>query len=99
MNTRLIFASIGLLALTAATATLATAGDHRHGDKPGHAGPAFDEGMQVVPTTAGPGEAGHGWQYFSDPAARRAVVISPQGDYFLSRGRGLHRIAVTQPRS
>lgn len=99
MNTRLFFASVGLLALTAATASLATAGDHRHHAKPVRADLAFDDGMQVVPTTAGPGEAGHGWQYFSDPAAHRAVVISPQGDYFLSRGKGMRRVAVTQPHS
>lgn len=58
-----------------------------------------DRGMQVVPTTAGPGEPGDGWRYFSNSAAGRAVVISPQGEYFLSRGRGLRLVAVTQPSS
>jgi hypothetical protein len=56
-----------------------------------------DRGMQFVPTTAGPGEPGHGWQYFSDPAAVNAVVISPQGEYFYSRGRGLRLIAGSRP--
>lgn len=99
MNTRLLFVSAGLLALTTATASLATAGDHRHTVKPSPADRAFDGGMQVVPTAAGPGQAGHGWQYFSDPAAHRAVVISPQGEYFLSRGKGMRLVAVTQPQS
>ncbi|MFO1286681.1 MAG: hypothetical protein U1F49_09155 [Rubrivivax sp.] len=53
--------------------------------------------MQVVPTSTRAGEPGHGWRYFSDPAARRAVVISPQGEYYFSRGKGLRLVAVTQP--
>lgn len=59
----------------------------------------FDHGMQAVPTGAGAGEPGHGWRYFSDPAACRAVVISPQGEYYYSRGEGLGLVAVTQPNS
>ena len=62
-------------------------------------GDGLDRGMQAVPNTAGPDQPGHGWRYFSDPAASRAVVISPQGEYFFSRGKGLSLIAVTQPRS
>ncbi|MFA6616050.1 MAG: hypothetical protein WCS60_08190 [Hydrogenophaga sp.] len=58
----------------------------------------FDDGMRAVPTAAGPGEPGDGWLYFSDPAAHRAVVISPQGEYFLSRGHGLRLVATAQPR-
>lgn len=96
MNTRLFFATAGLLAMTAATASLALAGDHHRATKTRPAGPAFDAGMQVVPTLAGPGQPGHGWQYFSDARAHRAVVISPQGEYFLSRGKGLRPVAVTQ---
>jgi len=43
------------------------------------------------------GERGHGWRYFSDPEARRAVVISPEGDYYLSRrGKGLRWVAAEQ---
>ena len=64
----------------------------RHGD-------GFDSGMQAASTAAGPGEPGYAWRYFSDPAAGRAVVISPQGEYFVSRGKGLTLVAVTQPRS
>lgn len=62
-------------------------------------GDGFDSGMQAASTAAGPGEPGYGWRYFSDPAAGRAVVISPQGEYFVSRGKGLALVAVTQPRA
>jgi hypothetical protein len=58
-----------------------------------------DPGMQAVPTSAVPGQPGDGWRYFSDPAAGRAVVISPQGGYFFNRGSGLGLVAVMQPRS
>lgn len=95
-----LFLVTGLLALVAATASLASAGEHPPA-RPGRAaqGQAFDHGMQPVATTAGAGQAGDGWRYFSDPAAHRAVVISPQGDYFLSRGKGMRLVAVTQARS
>ncbi|MBN9462634.1 MAG: hypothetical protein J0H00_15605 [Burkholderiales bacterium] len=56
----------------------------------------FDSGMQVIVNGAGPGEAGYGWRYFSDPGARRAVVISPQGDYYFSRGKGLRWVAAVK---
>jgi hypothetical protein len=58
-----------------------------------------DHGMQTVLTTAGPGQPGEGWLYFSHPAADRAVVISPQGEYYFSQGEGLRLVAVKQPRS
>ena len=51
--------------------------------------------MQPVAHNAGPGERAHGWRYFSDPATYRAVVISPDGDYYLSRGKGLRWVAGT----
>lgn len=56
----------------------------------------FDYGMQAVVHTAAEGEQGHGWQYFSDPARLRAVVISPDGQYYLSRGKGLRWVAGVQ---
>ena len=57
----------------------------------------YDHGMQVVAHDAAPATPGHGWRYFADPAARRAVVISPQGDYYFSnRGKGLRWIAAEQ---
>lgn len=113
MNTRLFLVSAGLLTMVASTASLATAGEHLRQDEPPQRSvrqhvehhPArtsrtlhgFDHGMQEVPTTAGAGQPGDGWRYFSDPQAHRAVVISPQGVYFLSRGQGLRPVAVKQP--
>lgn len=115
MDKRLFLASVGLLAMVATTSSLATAGEHQrqddppqrlvrhhdegHSERSGRAVHGFDHGMQVVPTTAGAGQAGDGWRYFSDPKAHRAVVISPQGEYFLSRGKGMRLVAVTQPQS
>ena len=49
--------------------------------------------MHAVPNDSSPGERAYGWQYFSDPVAYRAVVISPQGDYYYSHGKGLRWIA------
>lgn len=65
-------------------------------DGPTHPAAAAQHGMQPVLTSAGPGEPGHGWHYYTDVPAGRAVVISPQGEYFLSRGEGLRLVAVTQ---
>lgn len=56
----------------------------------------FDYDMQVVSHDAPPTAPGYGWRYFSDQAGRRAVVISPQGDYYYSRGKGLHWVAAEQ---
>jgi len=57
---------------------------------------AAGQGMQAVPNNASPQDRAHGWRYFSDPMARRAVVISPQGDYYLSQGKGLRWVAGAQ---
>lgn len=73
------------------------AGDHRQQTKGVRQTPAVDTGMQGVPTAAGPGQPGHGWRYFSYPAALRAVVISPKGEYFFSQGDGLRLVATTAP--
>jgi hypothetical protein len=67
--------------------------DHEHD---GSAHPVAGRGMQALPTSAGPGEPAHGWRYYTDAHGGRAVVISPQGEYFLSRGEGLRLVAVTQ---
>ena len=48
--------------------------------------------LQVVPNSSLPGQASYGWQYFSNPRAAHAVVISPSGEYFLSRGDGPKQI-------
>lgn len=108
MQSTALLASIGMLAALLGSSPV-LAGD-RH-DNPHQGGRerhpvastrpagAFDAGMQAVPHDAGPGEWGHGWQYFSDSTARRAVVISPQGDYYYSRGKGLRWVAGAQSRS
>jgi hypothetical protein len=96
MKTHNRLAAIGLLAAAAAAPAVAGGDDHRP-RLPGADG--CDRGMQAVANRAGRGEPGHGWQYFSDPAASRAVVISPQGEYYVSRGKGLHRVAPTGPMS
>lgn len=56
----------------------------------------FDHDMQAVTHTAADGEPGWGWQYFCDPVHARAVVISPDGQYYLSRGKGLRWVAGVQ---
>lgn len=75
------------------------ASGNRDPNKDTRLGTGVDHGMQAVPTTAGPGQPGHGWSFFSHPAADRAVVISPQGEYYFSQGEGLRLVATAQPRS
>lgn len=48
--------------------------------------------LRVVANASLPDQASFGWQYFSDPRAVLAVVISPSGEYFLSRGDGPRQI-------
>lgn len=48
--------------------------------------------MRAVSVTTRPGEPAHGWQYFSDARATRAVVISASGDYYYSHGEGLELV-------
>ncbi len=99
MQTTTFFASIAMLA--ASTSTPILAGDReydrdRQNTTKARSAERFDHGMQVVANSAAPEAPGYGWRYFSNPAARRAVVISPQGDYYYSRGKGLHWIAAEQ---
>ncbi|GMV46611.1 MAG: hypothetical protein AMXMBFR66_20090 [Pseudomonadota bacterium] len=92
MKPTIVIATIALLAGGAGTAAQASDHERRHDhDRTPSADKTQrpDRGMQVVGNPAQAGEPGHGWRYFTDPAARRAVVISPQGDYYYSRGRGL----------
>lgn len=56
----------------------------------------FDQGFQEVRHSASQNTPGNGWRYFTDPAGRRAVVISPQGDYYYSHGQGLQWVAAEQ---
>jgi hypothetical protein len=83
------------LGIAAATIGLAAhAGDHRKGSKDhGHAA----SGIQAVAVSPAAGEPGHGWQYFSDARRARAVVISPSGDYYYSRGHGLQLVHKSNP--
>lgn len=83
--------SIGIaLCLAAAAASFSSyAGDHRKASRDTrHA----ESAMQLVAIEAREGEPGHGWQYFSDVRRQRAVVISPGGDYYYSRGKGLELV-------
>ena len=102
MKTTPLLAAIALLAAALSTPVLAADREHnpqrdrQHASHKRTAG-GFDNGMQVVTNSASPDATGHGWRYFSDPATRRAVVISPQGDYYYSsRGKGLHWVAAEQ---
>ncbi len=101
MQPTALLASIALLA--AAISTPLLAGDRKHNREPArqHAtenrsSEGFDQGMLAVAHSAAPDAPGYGWRYFSDPAVPRAVVISPQGDYYYSRGKGLRWIAAKQ---
>ncbi len=99
MRTTTLLATLALLTATIGTPALAASHSHKHQRAQPVSAPAddgYDHGMQTVPHSAAPKQPGHGWQYFSDPATLRAVVISPQGDYYLSRGRGLRWVAAAQ---
>lgn len=65
------------------------AGDHRRASKEHRHAAA---GMQAIAVSPKAGEPGHGWQYFSDARKARAVVISPNGDYYYSHGEGLQLV-------
>ena len=101
MRNAVHLAALALVAAAVGGSALAGNRDHdrRHERQPGaDARSAADagQGMQVVPNHAGPQDRAQGWRYFSDPEARRAVVISPQGDYYLSLGQALRWVAGAQ---
>lgn len=76
-----------VLCLAAAVISVSSyAGDHRTTSR---AHRHAESGMQRVTVLAQAGEPGHGWQYFTDTRAGRAVVISPGGNYYYSHGEGL----------
>ena len=77
---------VALVLAAALPGFAAHAGEHRKASRDAH---PSAKGMQVVAVAPAPGEPGHGWQYFSDAHKGRAVVISPNGDYFYSRGDGM----------
>lgn len=94
-------AAIALLAATISSPLLAGERTHKHKGERHHAQKqaatdGFDYGMQAVLHDSAADAPGYGWRYFTDPATRRAVVISPQGDYYYSHGKGLHWIAAEQ---
>jgi ABC-type Zn2+ transport system substrate-binding protein/surface adhesin len=68
---------------------------HAHGHAAAHGDAAGAAALDVVDNAAAAGERAYGWRYFSDPAAQRAVVISPEGDYYYSQGKGLRWVAGT----
>ena len=95
MKSTALIATIAILVGTASTSLLAA---DRHHQAPDARATGYDHGMQVVANNAAEGTRAHGWRYFTDPQARRAVVISPEGDYYLNRGKGLRWVAgTTQP--
>lgn len=76
---------VTLTLAAALTGVSSFAGEHRRESKD-HRHAAT--GMQAIAVSPQPGEPGHGWQYFADARKARAVVISPEGDYYYSRGNG-----------
>ncbi|MDE2612480.1 MAG: hypothetical protein KGL78_03490 [Burkholderiales bacterium] len=99
MRTTLSLVAIAMLATAIGGPALA-AGRNRSQEPPtlteARVADDVGQGMQAVPNNATPQDRAHGWRYFSDPKAGRAVVISPQGDYYLSQGQGLRWVAGAQ---
>ena len=89
MKSTALIATIAILFGTAGTSLLAADRHQAHNARAA----GYDHGMQVVANHAAEGTRAYGWRYFSDPQTHRAVVISPEGDYYLSRGKGLHWVA------
>lgn len=88
MNVQGFFIAACLVA--GATAVPVFAGQHEPKASRDDQGPTSD--LRAITVTAKAGESGHGWQYFADARHGRAVVISPSGDYYFSRGDGLKRV-------
>ena len=80
-----------ILAIGAIVATVPALAHERGHDRAPASG--AEPALREVPHEAGPGQPGHGWRYFSDARAHRAVVIDPDGTYYYSRGRGLHPVS------
>ena len=101
MKSATLLVSLAILAAAISTPVAARDREHdsqrnRQYDSDKRTNDRFDHGMQEVRHSASPNTPANGWRYFTDPTARRAVVISPQGDYYYSRGRGLRWIAAEQ---
>jgi len=65
--------------------------DRRLRSRDGH-GYRANPALLPVVTGSLPDQAAYGWQYFTDPRAAHAVVISPRGEYYVSLGGGLRQI-------
>ena len=99
MKSAAVLAIVALSAASLGPAVLAgdrDKNDDRRRAKAARSADSYDHGMHVVANSAATTQPAHGWRYFSDPAARRAVVISPVGDYYYSVGKGLRWVAGTQ---
>ncbi|AVO43138.1 hypothetical protein [Simplicispira suum] len=100
MQPTALLASIALLAAAISAPVLAgdrdKRSDRQHASETRAADTGFDHRMKVVANDAAPDSPAYGWRYFTDPTDPRAVVISPQGDYYYSRGKGLRWIAAEQ---
>lgn len=98
MKSTSLLALLALLAGAMSTPLLAGDCDHdpRRDRQPAadtRAKDGFDYSMQAVAHDASPDTPGYWWRYFAAPAETRAVVISPEGNYYYSHGNGLHWIA------
>ncbi len=91
MNSTYLLTIIAAAAAIASTAAVAWPTQAQPGQpvtRAAHVSPV----LQLVPNSSVPGDAAYRWQYFSDPRALHAVMISPLGEYFLSRGDGPKQI-------
>lgn len=89
MKSTALITPLALLAAVLSTPVMAGDRNHdRHRDR--------EHAMQEVPNNAQPGTRAYGWRYFTDAAVHQAVVISPDGHYYLSRGKGLRWVAAAQ---
>ena len=91
MSSTNLLAAIAAAAAIASTASVASPAQARPGQTEARVKQISPE-LRVVPNISLSGDAAYRWQYFSDPRALHAVVISPLGEYFLSVGDGLKQI-------
>ena len=100
MHSTISLAAIGMLAAVLSAPVLATDRDQgndrqrvREQAQSTRCVVGRGQGMQEITNSAGSPHRASGWRYFSDPVECRAVVISPQGDYYYSHGKGLRWVA------
>ena len=100
MHSTISLAAIGMLAAVLSTPVLASDRDQgreraRERTQVTRCLEGRGQGMQEIQNSANSPHRASGWRYFSDPVECRAVVISPQGDYYYSHGKGLRWVAGT----